>query len=669
MMFLYTKKQRKIMFRYSLLINDLLKALTHKYIRRVPKGVTKTGATRYMYYYAGQEGHGQGIAHDDELIAGASFAFGEHGKSRYHAHIILESGDRITLKYDDGDKKGQTVTMTKKDFRDMLHTEHATGIRQAQSKAEKQLQEAKTGKERGVKFSDKTMNKLEERVKNLQDLTNVKQVSVFDDLNNNSIKTYDDMNKFTDRLQDESIKLDTKQKTIQFLQEYKANIEKMTSILNKVLTQEELNKKFGMVEALTKPKDELLNKVLIDHWRALGRFMPIFEENRKRFSIPFKEGLAETIDDIISNISKEKNEKINENVIDIVKMMLEDRNAFRDPRGAENVFRIKEANKEKIEDFIRKPPPPFLYANLFYDMPFVVYQKNANDVIDLFLSSDKYGAKFNDIPNIKEILKDQIDRGVYLEHRYHIDTEQLKKQIEALKGQSITLDNLPILTESSTLNALFDTPALDKLKIKILGNAPQTQPTNTQSSNENKVQSTEDNKKQINNSIQSLAKMDSKNTTKDTFKNTLSNISKMISTKEDTLHALKQVKKYLPELLAQHKKAYPSRDDLENERSLYNNYLESNGRGFTSKETLRTQLLMAQVLKNIVHNTDFNNDREFMGADDLDNLSFFTHFDLRHKTPDQTLDNVIERVQRQEDIHKSFRFTKSISYLLKSMKR
>ena len=159
------------MFRYSFIADQLLKALTHKYIRRVPKGVTKTGATRYMYYYAGQEGHGKGVAHESELVQGASFAFGEHGKSRYHAHITKVDGDKLTIKYDDGDKKGKEETMTKKEFQALIHGEHKESIKQAQSKAEKQLQEAKTGKERGVKFSDKTMSKLEERVKNLQGLT------------------------------------------------------------------------------------------------------------------------------------------------------------------------------------------------------------------------------------------------------------------------------------------------------------------------------------------------------------------------------------------------------------------------------------------------------------------------------------------------------------------
>jgi hypothetical protein len=87
------------MFRYSLIIDSLLKAMTHKYIRRIPKGVTKTGKTKYMYFYAGQEGHGQGIGHESELVQGSSFAFGE-GDQRHHAHITKTDGDKITVKYE-----------------------------------------------------------------------------------------------------------------------------------------------------------------------------------------------------------------------------------------------------------------------------------------------------------------------------------------------------------------------------------------------------------------------------------------------------------------------------------------------------------------------------------------------------------------------------------------
>ena len=159
------------MFRYSSIVDTLLKAMTHKYIRRVPKGVTKTGKTKYMYFYAGQEGHGRGIAHESELVEGSSFAFGEHGKTRYHAHISKVDGDKVTVRYDDGAKKDTEETMTKKQFQALVHGEHATGIKQAKEKAEKQLQDFKAGKEKGVKVKQETLDKLEQRVKNLDELS------------------------------------------------------------------------------------------------------------------------------------------------------------------------------------------------------------------------------------------------------------------------------------------------------------------------------------------------------------------------------------------------------------------------------------------------------------------------------------------------------------------
>ena len=163
------------MFRYSLFVDSLIKAMTHKYVRRVPKGVTKTGATKYAYYYAGQEGHGKGIAHESELVQGASFAFGEHGKTRYHAHISKVDGDKVTVKYDDGAKKGQEETMTKKQFQDLVHGEHKEAIKQAQTKAEKQLKDFQAGKEKGVKVKQSTLDKLESQVNKLKAINEDKQ--------------------------------------------------------------------------------------------------------------------------------------------------------------------------------------------------------------------------------------------------------------------------------------------------------------------------------------------------------------------------------------------------------------------------------------------------------------------------------------------------------------
>jgi hypothetical protein len=162
------------MIRFTEIADDLIKAIGHKYVRRIPKGTTKTGKTKYVYFYAGQENRGQGIGHESELVQGASFAMGQ-GDQRHHAHISKVDGDKITVKYDDGAKKGTEETMTKKQFQALVHGEHATGIKQAQAKAEKQLKDFQAGKEKGTKVKQSTLDKLEQRVKNLDELTAKKE--------------------------------------------------------------------------------------------------------------------------------------------------------------------------------------------------------------------------------------------------------------------------------------------------------------------------------------------------------------------------------------------------------------------------------------------------------------------------------------------------------------
>jgi hypothetical protein len=114
---------------------DLIKARTHKYIRRVPIGATKTGGTKYMYYYQGQEAHGQGMGHESELVEGSSFAFGE-GENRHHVHIKAVNGDKLTIEYDDGDKKGTKETLSKTEFQNRIHKEHASNIQHAKARKE-----------------------------------------------------------------------------------------------------------------------------------------------------------------------------------------------------------------------------------------------------------------------------------------------------------------------------------------------------------------------------------------------------------------------------------------------------------------------------------------------------------------------------------------------------
>ena len=61
--------------------------------------------------------------------------------------------------------------MTKKQFQALVHGEHASSIKQAKEKAERQLKDFQAGKEKGVKVKQETLDKLEQRVKNLDELS------------------------------------------------------------------------------------------------------------------------------------------------------------------------------------------------------------------------------------------------------------------------------------------------------------------------------------------------------------------------------------------------------------------------------------------------------------------------------------------------------------------
>lgn len=78
------------MFNYTQCANDLIKAMTHKYIRRVPKGVTKTGKTKYIYFYAGQEtprkkgGNNEVVDHVNSLLVSRQ----ARGDKNHFEHLV-----------------------------------------------------------------------------------------------------------------------------------------------------------------------------------------------------------------------------------------------------------------------------------------------------------------------------------------------------------------------------------------------------------------------------------------------------------------------------------------------------------------------------------------------------------------------------------------------------
>jgi hypothetical protein len=196
------------MFSFYKVILDLLKARTHRYIRRVPIGATHTGATKYKYYYQDQAGHGHGLGHEEELKEGASFAFGE-GENRHHAHIKAVNGDKLTIEYDDGDKKGTKETLSKTEFQNRIHKEHATSIEQAKQKAKKQLESFEQMKTRGAKVKQTTIEKLKAQVDKIDKLVSPLPPADLDEewMTEKEIKVFDGQNRIFRMLESKTLLL------------------------------------------------------------------------------------------------------------------------------------------------------------------------------------------------------------------------------------------------------------------------------------------------------------------------------------------------------------------------------------------------------------------------------------------------------------------------------
>ena len=92
----------------------LAKGAGHKYIKRIPVGQTATGQIKYRYIY--KETHtvgGKNLLDEAHLKAGTKLMIESGDGKEVHAHIIAVNGDKVTVEFDDGARKGQTATMTK----------------------------------------------------------------------------------------------------------------------------------------------------------------------------------------------------------------------------------------------------------------------------------------------------------------------------------------------------------------------------------------------------------------------------------------------------------------------------------------------------------------------------------------------------------------------------
>jgi hypothetical protein len=108
-------------------MEGLFKGAGHKYIRRVPK---PGGGYRYFYRVTG----GHGLAHDDEIVAGAAFKMTHDGKEG-HFHVVSVDGGKVTVRHDES---GKTETIDKAALRSMLHEHHAEAIRSSRERIERE---------------------------------------------------------------------------------------------------------------------------------------------------------------------------------------------------------------------------------------------------------------------------------------------------------------------------------------------------------------------------------------------------------------------------------------------------------------------------------------------------------------------------------------------------
>jgi hypothetical protein len=112
------------MFSYSQWLNDLLsKAAGHKYIKRVP--YQSGGRMRYRYIYNVTHTHGgKHVLDPDHMKVGTKLMLDATSGAEVHGHIQSVSGDKVTFVYDDGPKKGESVTMSKEKLASELDKVH-----------------------------------------------------------------------------------------------------------------------------------------------------------------------------------------------------------------------------------------------------------------------------------------------------------------------------------------------------------------------------------------------------------------------------------------------------------------------------------------------------------------------------------------------------------------
>ena len=150
------------MFTFTSFVDALLKARGHKYIKRIP--YMSGGKKRYRYIYKVTHTHRGRQAFDAEhLDVGTAFALHTEAGAEFHGHITAVKGDQVTYRIDDGERKGESVTVSKSELLSQLNDVHGIESK-LNAERDKLRSQIEVAREKG---SAKQVKRLEERLARL----------------------------------------------------------------------------------------------------------------------------------------------------------------------------------------------------------------------------------------------------------------------------------------------------------------------------------------------------------------------------------------------------------------------------------------------------------------------------------------------------------------------
>jgi hypothetical protein len=151
------------MFSFGLWVDQLSKAVGHKYIKRIP--YTVRGKRRYRYIYKVTHSHQGRHAFDEaHLQEGTAFSLNTKAGEEFHGHITKIKGDKVSYRIDDGPEKGTIKTTSKRELLAKLNDVHdiENQLTSERDKLRNQIKEARENK-----ASEKQIARLESRLKRL----------------------------------------------------------------------------------------------------------------------------------------------------------------------------------------------------------------------------------------------------------------------------------------------------------------------------------------------------------------------------------------------------------------------------------------------------------------------------------------------------------------------